>query len=79
MPRFLNSANFRFQIFNAIGQVLLWFSKFLYSTVYSLPVISLTRMRVGSSDFLSLINTDGSIPVLKTLPGKVFPRSFLAG
>jgi len=36
IPQFLNSANF-FQIFNA--QVLLWFSKFLCSTVYLLPAI----------------------------------------
>ena len=47
MLRFLNSANFLFQIFNAIGQVLLQFSKFLCSTVYSLPAISLTRILVG--------------------------------
>ena len=50
MTQFLNSANFLFQIFNAIGQVLLWFSTFLCSTVYSLPVISLTQMLVGWSD-----------------------------
>ena len=42
MPQFQNSANFLFQILNAIGQVLLRFSKLLCSTVYSLPVISLT-------------------------------------
>jgi len=79
MPRFRNSANFLFQIFNAIGQVLLWFSKFLCSTIYSLPV-SLTQMLVGWSNFLSLINTDGSIPILlKTHPGKVFPQTFPRG
>ena len=38
MPQFLNSANFLFQIFSAIGQVLLQFSKFPCSTVYLLPV-----------------------------------------
>ena len=36
-----------FQIFNAIGQVLLQFSKFLCSTVYLLSVISRTRTLVG--------------------------------
>jgi len=55
MRWFLNSANFLFQIFNAIGQIQR-FSKF------------------------PLINTDGSIPALKTLPGKVFPQTlYLAG
>ena len=40
MLQFLNSTNFLFRIFNAIGQVLLQFSKFLSSTVYSPPIIS---------------------------------------
>ena len=74
-----NSANFLFQIFNAIGQVLLQFSKFLCSIVYSLPVISLTRTLVGWSDVRFLINTDGSISVLKTLPSKVFLQTLPCG
>ena len=78
MLRFLNLANILFQIFNAIGQVLLQFSKFLCSTVLH-TVISLTRTLVGWSDGPSLLNTDGSIPALKTLPGEDFPRPFLAG
>ena len=49
MPWFLTLANF-FQMFNAIGQIPLQFSKFLCSTVYSLPVISWTRTLVGCSD-----------------------------
>jgi len=84
MPRSLNSATFLFQISNAIGstiygQILLQFSKFLCSTVCSLPVISLTRTLVGWSDVRSLINTDGSIPALKTLPGKVFSQTLPRG
>ena len=79
MPGLSNSANFLFQIFNAIGQALLQFSKFLCSTVYSLPVISLTRTLVGWSDVPSLINAHGSIPALKTLPGKVFPQTLPRG
>jgi len=75
MPQLLDSANFLFQIFNMIGQVLLQFLKFLCSTIYSLPVINRTRMLVGWSDVCSLINTDDSIPVLKMLPGKVFPQT----
>ena len=47
MPRLLNSANLLFQISNVIGQVLLQFSKFLCSTVHSLPVINRTRTLVG--------------------------------
>ena len=65
MLQLLNSANFLFQIFNAIGQVLLNFQNFyvlLYT--YSLPVINLTRTLVG-------------FPMLKALP--VFPRPFLTG
>jgi len=46
---------------------------YVLATVYSLPVISPTRTLVGWSDVRSLINTDGSIPALKTLQGKVFP------
>jgi len=69
--RFLNSANFRFQIFNMIGPLLLQFSKFVCSTVYLFPVISRTRTLVGWTDILSLINTSGSIPTVKTLPGIV--------
>ena len=64
MPQFQSSANFLFQIFNMIGQVLLWFSKFLCCTVYLLPIISQTQMLVGWSDVLSLINTDGTILVM---------------
>ena len=79
MPRLLDSANFLFQIFNVIGRVLLQFSKFLCSTVYSLPVINQTWMLVGWSDVHSLINTDGGIPALKTLPGKVFPQTLPRG
>ena len=76
MWRLLNSAtHFLFQIFNVMGQALLHYSKFLCSTVYSLPVINWTRMLVGWSDVHSLINTDSSIPALKTLPGKVFPQT----
>jgi len=75
-----NSAtNFLFQIFNAIGQALLQFSKFLCSTVYSLPVIGVTWTLVGWSDVRSLISTDSSIPALKTLPGKVFPQTLPRG
>ena len=79
MPVSLNLANFLFQIFNTIGQVLLQFSKFLCSTVYSLPVISLTWTLAGWNDVCSLINTDGSIPALKTLPGKVFALTLPRG
>ena len=43
---------------------------FLCSTVYSLPAIGRTRTLVGWCGILSVINTDGSIPTLKTLPGK---------
>ena len=51
-----------------------------YVLLYSLPAISLTQTLVGWSDVFSLINTDGSIPALKTLPGKVFPQTlYLAG
>ena len=71
MPGLLNSENFLFQIFNTIGQALLQFSKFLPSTLYSLLV--------GWSDVRSLINTDGSIPALKTLPGKDFPQTLPCG
>jgi len=51
--------------------LLLQFSKFLCSTVYLLPVISWTRTLIGWTDVLSLINTCGSIPTIKTLPGIV--------
>jgi len=57
-------------------QIQLWFSKF---QCYPLPVITLTQTLVGWSDILSLINTNSSIPALKTLLGKVFPRPFIAG
>jgi len=78
--RFLNSAtDFLFQIFNVIGQALPQYSKFLCSTVYLLPVINWTRTLVGWSDVRSLINTDGGIPALKTLPGKVFPQTLPRG
>ena len=56
MSQFLNSANFLFQIFNAIGQVLLRFSKFLCYTVYSLPVIGLTRMLHGWLKWCSFLH-----------------------
>ena len=69
------SCKLHFQIFNAIGQVLFQFSKFLCSTVYLLPVISKTWMLVGWCGILSLTNTDGSIPVFKTLSGKVFHQT----
>jgi len=46
---------------------------------YSLPVISLTWTLVCWSDVRSLINTDGSIPAPKTLPGKVFPQTLPHG
>lgn len=36
-------------------------------------------MLVDPSHVLSLINTEGSIPMLKALPGKVCARPFLAG
>jgi len=76
MWRLLNSAtHFLFQIFNVMGQALLQYSKFLCSTVYSLPIINWTWMLVGWSDVRSLINTDSSIPALKTLPGEVFPQT----
>ena len=44
MSQFLNPANF---IFRCSGTVLLQFSNFLRSTIYSLPVISRTRTLVG--------------------------------
>ena len=78
MPRFLNSANFLFQIFNTIGPLLLQFSKFLCSTVYLFPVISRTRTLVGWIDVLSLINTTGSIQTVKTLPGIVYCQTLPA-
>jgi len=60
-----------FKSSTAIGQILQQFSKYLCSTVYPLPVISLTETLVGWSD-LTLINTVSCIQVLKTLLGKVF-------
>jgi len=78
MPRFLNSANFLFQIFNVIGPLLLQFSKCLCSTVYLLAVISRTRTLIGWTDVLSLINTYGSIPTVKTLPGIVICQTLPA-
>ena len=45
------------------------------STFYVLPYIRfLSLTLVGWSDVISLINTDGSIPALKTLPVNSFPR-----
>jgi len=44
MLRFLNSANILFQIFNAIGQVLLQFSKFLCSIVLYSRFLSLIEL-----------------------------------
>ena len=41
------------------------------STVYLLPVISRTQTLIGWTDVLSLINTCGSIPTVKTPPGIV--------
>ena len=78
MPRFLNSANFLFQIINMIGPLLFQFSKFWCSTVYSLPVISRTRTLIGWTDVLSLINTTGSILTVKTLPGIVICQTLPA-
>ena len=49
--------------------------KISISTIYSLPVISRTRMLVDACGILSLINTDGSIPALKTLQGKIFHQT----
>ena len=51
----------------------------LCSTLYLLPVIILTQTLVGWSDVGSLINTDSSIPALKTLPGKLFPQTLPHG
>ena len=66
------TANFLFQLFNTIGQVLLCFSMF-----YHIRFLSLFKLKrlVGWSDVLSLVNTDSSIPALKTLPGKIFPQT----
>jgi len=69
MQQILNSANFPFQIFNTIGQALLQSSKFLFDHIY--PFIT-TWTLVGWCGVLSLINTDSSIPALKTLPGQGF-------
>ena len=53
MPRFLNSANFIFQILNAIGQVLLEFSNF-----YVLPYIH----------FLSLVELEHWLAEMRSFP-----------
>jgi len=78
MPRFLNSANFPLSDLQCdwSGTTI---SKFQCSTIYLLPVVSLSQTLVGWSDVLSLINTDGSILSLKTLPGKVFPQTLPRG
>ena len=57
-----------FHNFNVIGQILLQFSQFL-------SVVEEPDRRLA--EVVSLINTDGSLPALKTLPGKAFPRPFL--
>ena len=76
MPQFLSSTNFLFQIFNAVNPSgTIPISKALCFTVYSLPLISRTGILVGWTGGLSLINTNGSIPALKTLLGKVFPQT----
>ena len=64
MPWFLNLANSVFRS-SVIGQILLQFSMF-YWVSYSSSIISRTWTLVGWSDALSLLNTDGSIPALKT-------------
>ena len=66
------SCKLPFQPFGVIGQVLLQFSKFLCSTVYSL--LSLAELERWLAD-LAFFNTNGSIPALKTLPDKVISQT----
>ena len=77
MPQFLNSANF---IFRSSTWLVRYYSnfkrRFLCFTVYYLfPVISRTRMLVGWSCILSLINTDCTIP--GHFRARFSPRLFL--
>ena len=60
------------QIFNMIGQILLQFSKFLLY-IHFLYLVELERWLTGVAFFPSSTRTDGSIPALKTFPGKVIP------
>ena len=52
-PMVFKFCKLHFQIFNVIGQVLLQFSNFLCSTVYSLPVIRRTQTLVAWNAFFS--------------------------
>ena len=61
------SCKLRSQIFNTIGQVLLHFYVLPY--IHFLPLVELECW----CGILSLINTDGSLPMLN-VPGKVIPR-----
>ena len=55
----------------ALLESVLWLVRYYsnFKNIYSLPVISGTRILVGWCGVLSLIDTDGTIPVLKTLLG----------
>ena len=59
-------------VFNAIGQ---YYSNFQH--LYVLPYIHFLSLANAGwlKCVLSLINTNGSIPTLKTLPGKVIPQT----
>jgi len=69
-----------FQIFNTIGPLLHQFSKFLCIQYICFLSFSRTRTLIGWTGVLSLINTCGSIPTVKTLLGIVIfqtlPMSF---
>jgi len=79
IPWFLNSANFLFQIFNRDwSDATTIFKMSMFYSITTSCHYGLTRTLVGWSD-LSLINTDSSIPVFKTLLGKVFPQTLPHG
>ena len=71
---FLKSITLPFQI-QRDWTVLLQYSKFQCSTIFSLSVISKTQTLVGLCAFRSLINTNDSIPALKTLCARFSPDS----
>ena len=71
MPQLINLANL---VFRSSTQLVRYYSNFQNFHVLSIFTFcpSRTPMLVGWCSFLALINTNGSIPALKTLPGKVF-------
>ena len=80
MSQFLNSANFLFQIFNAIGQVLLRFSKFLFYRIFTSCHWSNSNVAwLAEVMFFSSSTPTAAFQHSRHFRARLFPRLFLTG